>query len=134
MAEGNPYNPKIPQSTSLVDQCVKEIFPSPARQNRGYMNFILRCKCGYSPTVRKTKSFPAGLTYYTCGSLDWNQCDMYVFRYQFEHHMYHLCNCRQPMKIWKDAKTGKKTLCCIFYGSPESCGLSYDENDWHILR
>ena len=60
----------------LCDVEIEHLFPPPARMNRGYLNFILRCKCGYSPTVHVTTQFPAGRVYYKCGSTDTrNQCE-----------------------------------------------------------
>lgn len=119
----------------LADVEVSYMFPQDARQNRGYLNLILRCKCGYSPTVHYTKQYPPGRPYYKCGSTDiGNQCDFFVYKEQFNHTVYDLCCCEQPFKLSYDTKKRRKFLCCPYYPTDEGCVLTYDSRHYPQLR
>lgn len=118
----------------LCDKEIEFLFPPPARRNRGYLNMILRCKCGYSPTVHVTKEFPPGRIYYKCGSTDvYNQCEFFIYKAQFDHTIFDLCCCGQPFKIAYERKHKRKFLCCPYYPSPEGCLLTYDKRQFPEL-
>ena len=119
----------------LCDVEIEHLFPPPARMNRGYLNFILRCQCGYSPTVHVTTQFPAGRVYYKCGSTDiGNQCEFFIYKSQFEHTVFDLCCCGQPFKLCFNQKKNMKYLSCPYYPSPEGCILTYNKRHYSELR
>ena len=119
------YTPTLLTTYCMTDVETEYLFPPPARNNRGYLNLIMRCKCGYSPSVHTTWSYPPGRIYYKCGSTDpCNQCDSHIFKEQLNHNFFKLCYCEQPMKLNYTKTSRGKNLVCPYWPSPEACNCS----------
>ena len=131
-AKDHQEHAKVLSTYCMTDVEIQFLFPPQARRNRGYLNLILRCKCGYSPSVHTTKTYPPGRIFYKCGSTDpYNQCDFHIFKEQLNHNFYELCCCEQPMKLNYDKTTRGKNLVCPYWPSPEACNCCLDSR--HFL-